>query len=138
MNFILTLYFDLQVIPPRDRGEDEDTLDLGLMGVGGQRDVEFALINSNPVEIALESWGLESHGDQMVKVWVELLGVGAGSRKQVLERWENTSSNLTQTVSNINKLINNSKNKNDRLAILLTCLTFVICSIFIYKVFNPN
>lgn len=91
----------LQVLPPRDRADDdEEIMDVGLLGVGGQRDVEFALLNPNPVEVGLDSWGVEPHsGEQLVKVWVELLGVGFGSKQDVLQRWEQPSSNLTQTVS---------------------------------------
>lgn len=91
------------MVPPRDRGEEEEpTLDVGLLGVGGQRDLEFALLNPNPVEVALEAWGLEGGaGEQLVTAWVELLGVAAGTQADVLAHWDKAPANLTQTVSTV-------------------------------------
>jgi hypothetical protein len=89
-------------VPPGEQGEDgeADSLELGLVGVGGSRDVEFALLNPNPVDVALESFGLENRiTGEVASATVKLLGIGAGSQADVLSRWAAPPTNLTESVS---------------------------------------
>ncbi|KAF4522088.1 hypothetical protein B566_EDAN004073 [Ephemera danica] len=90
------------VIPPGEQGDEgeRDSLELGLVGVGGSRDVQFALLNPNPVDVALEAWGLELRATgEVAAATVDLLGMGSGGQADVLSYWSSPPANLTQSTT---------------------------------------
>lgn len=67
---ILHLFFFLQFIP---HSTNQTVLDFGAIGLGEQKSMNFAVINSNPVDVRIKHWGCN-----MSKAYVELMGNDEG------------------------------------------------------------
>ncbi|XP_046395502.1 transmembrane protein 131 isoform X2 [Ischnura elegans] len=82
-----------KVILPTEVGgsieELGDEINFGLVGSGRKKDSYFAVVNENPVEIRLKSWGTNlssTESGEVVPASVELAGVDSGNVSSLLAR----------------------------------------------------